>query len=141
MRRTKRTNKDGSSVATYSLHATSGILRRAIQSPRSSRILGAKFQWAGRRSRGLYIAMSRVLSPEDQIAAEMGVALGSISIGSDKSLGRAWALDQIWTKLGIRSALEELLRDMQSEAPVYRALFAITANHALAPSSRLAMED
>jgi len=55
-------------------------------------------------------SISRVLSPEDQIATEMGVELGSIPIESDKSLGGAWVLDQLWEKLGIRATLEELLR-------------------------------
>ena len=81
--------------------------------------------------RRLMQSIARVLDPEDQVAVEMGVELGSISIESDKSLGGAWALDQLWTKLGIRSALEELLQERQFEAPVERAIFAMTANRAM----------
>jgi len=48
-----------------------------------------------------------------------------------RRLMQSIALDQLWTKLGIRSALEELLRERQSEAPVERAIFAMTANRAM----------
>ena len=141
MRKTKRTNKDGSTTAYLQL--AHNERRPATGNP------VAKVIWKfGREDsvdkdalRRLIQSIARVLDPEDQIAVEMGIELGSISIESDKSLGGSWALDQFWTKLGIRSAFEELLRERQFEAPVERAVFAMTANRALAPSSKLAMED
>lgn len=54
-------------------------------------------------------SISKVLPFEDQIATEMGIELGSVSTESDRSPGGAWALDQPREKLGIRTALEELL--------------------------------
>ncbi len=65
------------------------------------------------------------------------------SVDSDKSLGGAWAPDQLWSKLGIRSALQELLRERQFEAPVERAIFAITLgvkNYPLIDQSKVKKE-
>jgi len=141
MRRTKRTNKDGSTVSYLQLAHNE---RHAVTGNPVAKVIwnfGREDSVDKDALRRLMQSIARVLDPEDQIAVEMGIELGSISIESDKSLGGAWALDQLWTKLGIRSAFEELLRERQFEAPVERAVFAMTANRALAPSSKLAMED
>ena len=141
MRRTKRTNKDGSTVSYLQLAHNE---RHAVTGNPVAKVIwnfGREDSVDKDALRRLMQSIARVLDPEDQIAVEMGIELGSISIESDKSLGGAWALDQLWTKLGIRSAFEELLRERQFEAPVERAVFAMTANRALAPSSKLALED
>ncbi|MEA4882958.1 MAG: hypothetical protein VB144_04705 [Clostridia bacterium] len=71
----------------------------------------------------------------------MGFDIGSATVNSDRALGGAWVLEQLWEKLGIRATLARLLADRQFAAPVERAIFAMTANRALAPSSKLAIED
>ena len=141
MRKTKRTNKDGSTVSYLQLAHNE---RHAVTGNPVAKVIwnfGREDSVDKDALRRLMQSIARVLDPEDQIAVEMGIELGSISIESDKSLGGAWALDQLWTKLGIRSAFEELLRERQFEAPVERAVFAMTANRALAPWSKPAMED
>ena len=141
MRKTKRTNKDGSTVSYLQLAHNE---RHAVTGNPVAKVIwnfGREGSVDKDALRRLMQSIARVLDPEDQIAVEMGIELGSISIESDKSLGGAWALDQLWTKLGIRSAFEELLRERQFEAPVERAVFAMTANRALAPWSKPAMED
>lgn len=60
---------------------------------------------------------------------------------SSRSVGGTWLLDQLWQKLGIRTAITRRLRDRGFRAPVERALFAMVANRALEPSSKLAVED
>ncbi len=141
MRKTKRTNKDGSTVSYLQLAHNE---RHAVTGNPVAKVIwnfGREDSVDKDALRRLMQSIARVLDPEDQVAVEMGIELGSISIESDKSLGGAWALDQLWTKLGIRSAFEELLRERQFEAPVERAVFAMTANRALAPWSKPAMED
>lgn len=91
--------------------------------------------------RRLMQSIARVLSPEEHAAVQMGVDIGSVSIKTDKALGGVWVLEQLWEKLGIRAALERLLADRQSSTPVERAIFAMVANRALAPMSKLAIED
>ncbi len=131
VRRTKRTNKDGSTVAYLQLahnerHPVTGNpVAKVIWS------FGREDSVDKKALRRLMQSIASVLDPEDEIAAEAGVELGSISIGSDKSLGGAWVLDQLWEKLGIRAAVGELLRERQFEAPVERAIFAMRANRAM----------
>ena len=91
--------------------------------------------------RRLMQSIARVLSPEEHAAVQMGVDIGSVSIKTDKALGGVWVLEQLWEKLGIRAALERLLADRQFSTPVERAIFAMVANRALAPMSKLAIED
>lgn len=54
--------------------------------------------------------------------------------------GGAWTLHELWKEIGIDSVLEGLARDHGKRTPVERALFAMVANRALAPSSKLRVE-
>ena len=60
-------------------------------------------------------------------------------IGS-RQLGGTWLLDGLWDRLGIRKTLEKLLAKRNYSMPVERMLFAMVANRALNPSSKLYME-
>jgi transposase len=53
-------------------------------------------------------------------------------------LGGAWALDGLWRQLGIDSAIERLLAARRLDVRAERLLFAMVANRALAPFSKLA---
>jgi transposase len=57
-----------------------------------------------------------------------------------KQLGGPWLLDGLWERLGIRKTLEKLLLERNYSTPVERMIFAMTANRALNPSSKLYME-
>lgn len=141
LRITKRTNKDGSVVKYLQLahnerHPETG-------SPVAKIIynFGREDQVDKEALRRLMQSIARVLSPEEHAAVQMGVDIGSVSIKTDKALGGVWVLEQLWEKLGIRAALERLLADRQFSTPVERAIFAMVANRALAPMSKLAIED
>ncbi len=43
--------------------------------------------------------------------------------------------------MGIKSTLEKMLEDRKFQVPVERAIFALVVNRALAPSSKLAVEE
>ena len=58
-------------------------------------------------------------------------------VGS-RPLGGAWALDALWSRLGIDRLLRTLLAGTRRDAVTERVLFALVANRALAPSSKLA---
>lgn len=92
--------------------------------------------------RRLARSIGRFLGPEDalQLEAELGRTAG-LRFVSSRPFGGAWLLDQLWAKLGIRSALEGLLKSREFAAPVERAIFAMVANRALAPRSKLAVEE
>ena len=53
-------------------------------------------------------------------------------------MGGAWLLDGLWKQLGIDAALRRLLGPRRFSTDVERVLFALVANRALDPSSKLA---
>ena len=61
-------------------------------------------------------------------------------VGS-RELGVPHLFDALWTRLGIRKTLESLLLGRDYGTAVERLVFAMVLNRAMAPSSKLAMED
>ena len=55
-----------------------------------------------------------------------------------RPLGGAWLLDQLWHRLRIDTSMTELLAGTRRPEITERVLFALVANRALAPSSKLA---
>lgn len=58
-----------------------------------------------------------------------------------RRLGGTWFLDGLWKRLGVGETLGELLEDRRFRTPVERLVFAMVASRALAPSSKLALEN
>ncbi len=58
-----------------------------------------------------------------------------------RSIGAVWLLDGLWKRFGIDRILGKLLAEREFKTPVERLLFALVANRAVAPCSKLAMED
>src|SRR3954467_2805717 len=73
-----------------------------------------------------------------QIGAETG---GGLTITDSRPAGGAWLLDGLWQQLGIDTALREVLGGRRFPTDVERVLFALVANRALAPASKLAAAD
>jgi transposase len=92
--------------------------------------------------RRLVQSISRYFDPEEaeRIRQEAGIGLGFRYEGS-RHLGGSWLLDGVWNKIGVKRTLEKMLKSREYASPVERLLFAMVANRALAPSSKLAMED
>jgi transposase len=80
-------------------------------------------------------SLSRVLGPGESLQAAGGPEL--CFVGS-RPLGGAWTLDQLWRRLGIDTTLRRLAARRRFGADVERVVFALVANRALAPSSKLA---
>jgi hypothetical protein len=53
-------------------------------------------------------------------------------------MGAAFVLDGLWRQLGIDMILGRLRRGRRIDAAVERVLFALVANRAISPSSKLA---
>ena len=89
--------------------------------------------------RRLVTALSRLLSPADALAA---TADGDLVFTESRPYGGAYLLDQLWHRLGIAKILAGLASSGRGRprdaAAAERALFALAANRALAPSSKLA---
>ena len=91
--------------------------------------------------RRLIRSISRYLDPEEvaRIQEQIGDDWPFEFLGS-RELGGTAFLDGMWKRLGIDRAVKGLLKDRAFQTPVERLLFAMTANRALAPSSKLHME-
>jgi hypothetical protein len=83
-------------------------------------------------------ALSRLLGPADALAA--GAAPG-LSFVESRPLGGAWLLDGVWRRLGIDKAITALVGGRRRDVDVERVLFALVANRALKPSSKLAASE
>ena len=98
--------------------------------------------------RRLIASLARLLTPGEALAA---TAEGpELVFGQSRPIGGTWVLDALWRRLGIDTAL----RDAQDrrgrgrgrgrprdDGAVERVLFALVANRALAPCSKLAAAD
>lgn len=89
----------------------------------------------------LVSSIARFLGPEEVLKAGAELSGKNISFVSSRELGGTWLLEKLWKNLGIQATLRDLLKARAYQYPVERALFAMVANRALAPTSKLAVED
>ncbi|MGV9868713.1 IS1634 family transposase, partial [Rhodococcus koreensis] len=84
----------------------------------------------------LVSSISRFLAPEQAAAS---AAAGEVEILDSRRLGGAWTLDRLWERLGIGSAIRRAAegRRLDPDA-VERVIFALVAQRALEPGSKLA---
>jgi hypothetical protein len=83
----------------------------------------------------LVASVSRFLDPDQTLAATAGEGLSFVE---SRPLGGTWALDGLWHRLGIDTTTRRLLQGRRLDPLAERVLFALVANRALAPSSKLA---
>jgi len=60
---------------------------------------------------------------------------------SSRPMGGAWLLDGLWKRIGIDKLLEKRLRNREFRTEMERIILAMVANRALAPSSKLGLEE
>lgn len=83
-------------------------------------------------------SINRYLGPEEALASQENELLKFVS---SKPMGGTFFLDGLWQRLGIKETIKHLLKDRNYHNPVERALFAMVANRALNPKSKLAVEN
>ena len=66
-----------------------------------------------------------------------GAGEGLRLLGS-RPTGAAWLLDQLWSRLGFDAAITQAISGRRLDPGVERVLFALVANRAIAPWSKLA---
>ncbi|WAH35678.1 IS1634 family transposase [Alicyclobacillus dauci] len=64
-----------------------------------------------------------------------------MSLLDSKTFGTAHIVETLWHELGVGKAISRRLEQRKYEAPIERAIFAMVANRALNPSSKLGIED
>ena len=82
----------------------------------------------------LVASVTRFLDP----AAALAAAAGGLEFTESRPAGGTWVLDALWSRLGIGPAMRKLLKGRRLDDSAERVLFALVANRALAPSSKLA---
>jgi hypothetical protein len=87
----------------------------------------------------LVAALSRLLDPVGAAAVGLDAEL---TLVDSRPMGGAYVLDRLWQRLGIDTAIRAALMSKRVDGDrAERILFALVANRALAPSSKLAATD
>jgi hypothetical protein len=134
LRVTPRRNKDGSEVRYLQLaHNTWDAAAR-----RSKVQVICNFgreETANRQAlERLVASVTRFLDP----GAALTAAADGLEFTESRPLGGTWVLGALWARLGIGAVLRRLLAGRRLDPHAERVLFALVANRALAPSSKLA---
>lgn len=93
--------------------------------------------------RRLVKSICRFLEPQEAAAILDDItppAQSPFEFLGSRHLGGAWLLNGLWKRLQIDQVLTQLLRQRGYKTPIERLIFAMVADRALAPSSKLAME-
>jgi len=136
LRESRRTNRDGSVVRYLQLahnerHPETGSpVAKVIHS------FGRAEQVDRAALARLVSSISRFLTPEEAVAAATGM---DVEVLESRRLGGTWTLDRVWERLGIGAAIRKAAegRRLDGEA-VERVVFALVAQRALEPGSKLA---
>jgi hypothetical protein len=136
LRETKRRNRDGSTVSYLQLAHSE---RHPVTGVPSAKVIH-NFGRADTVDRDalarLVASISRFLDPQQAIAA---AHTGQIEILDSRRFGGAWLLDQLWERLGVGAALRGVAADRRRDTEATeRVIFALVAQRALEPSSKLA---
>ncbi|MCP4354009.1 MAG: IS1634 family transposase, partial [Desulfobacterales bacterium] len=139
VRTIKRKNKDGSEVEYIQLahntrHPEKGYARAEVVYS-----FGRRDQLDVAGIKRLVASLSRFISPED--AQQLSAESQGLKFISSKPAGGALLLKALWKKLDIDTCLDKALQGRSYDAPIKDAIFAMVANRALAPSSKLAVEE
>jgi hypothetical protein len=134
LRSTPRRNKDGSEVRYLQL-------AHNVWDPQKRRSAVQVVYNFGREDTAnrealqrLVASITRFLDPDAALAA----AAGGLEFTESRPLGGTWVLDALWSRLGIGKEMRRLLKGRRRDETAERILFALVANRALAPSSKLA---
>jgi len=136
LRETRRTNRDGSVVRYLQLahnerHPETGnSVAKVIHN--FGRAENVDRDALGR----LVSSISRFLTPEQAISAAAG---SEVEVLDSRRLGGAWTLERVWERLGIGAAIRRVAEGRRLDGEVVeRVLFALVAQRALEPGSKLA---
>lgn len=137
VRTTQRRNKDGSVVRYVALAHN----RRDGEQTKAEVLLnlGREDRLDVDGLRRLVGSISRYLGDEPPAQPTAGDGNGEdLAVVASRPLGSAWLLDGLWRRLGIAAALRDAVGGRRFTTDVERVLFALVANRAIDPCSKLA---
>jgi hypothetical protein len=135
LRETRRQNKDGSTVSYLQLAHNERHPLTRVPTTKVIHNFGRADQVDREALARLVRSICRVLDPASQAVAQ---ATGEVSVADARPLGGSWVLDRLWRRLGIGQAIARAARGRRVDPAVERVLFALVANRALDPLSKLA---
>jgi transposase len=142
LRRVSRKNKDGRTVAYLQLAQNEWDSKAKYAKARVIYSFGREDQLDVDALRRLVESISRYLSPEEALRAQSEIGQAAdFAFKASKRLGGVWTLDQLWKMLSMDQIIHELLAGRKHDIDVERLIFAMVANRALDPTSKLGLEE
>ena len=86
----------------------------------------------------LVASLTRLLDPTTALQGSAGAGPAGLAFTSSRPVGGTLVLDALWRRLGIDTVMTRLLEGRKRDPRTERVLFALVANRALAPGSKLA---
>ena len=136
LRETRRSNRDGSVVRYLQLAHNERHPETGMSTAKVLHNFGRveKVDRAGLAR--LVSSISRFLDPATAVAAASGM---DVEVLDSRRLGGVWMLDRVWERLGIGAAIRGAAGGRRLDAEtVERVIFALVAQRALEPGSKLA---
>ncbi len=139
VRTSSRRNKDGTKVSYLQLAHNQWDPATQTSKMRVLYSFGRAEQVDRAGIERLIASLSRLVDAPALPTAGTSATDAGLSFAESRPLGGAWVLDGLWSRLGIGAAVTKLLGRSRRDAQLTeRVLFALVANRALAPSSKLA---
>jgi hypothetical protein len=135
VRATTRKNKDGSTVRYLQLAHNEWDAATGTSRPQVLHSFGREDQLDRGAIERLVASLAKLLDPAAALRATSGSELTFLA---SRPMGGAHALDGLWHRIGIDTVMKKLLAGRRLDPAAERVLFALVANRALAPSSKLA---
>lgn len=137
VRTTQRRNADGSVVRYVALAAKQRVEGKSVAQVLVN--LGREDELDRDGLVRLVASINRYLGVADAPAPEVTAMVGDqLTVAGSRPMGSAYLLDGLWRQLGIDTALSRVLDARKFTTDVERVLFALVANRAVDPLSKLA---
>ena len=137
VRTTQRRNADGSVVRYVALAAKQRVEGKSVAQVLVN--LGREDELDRDGLVRLGASINRYLGVADAPAPEVTAMVGDqLTVAGSRPMGSAYLLDGLWRQLGIDTALSRVLDARKFTTDVERVLFALVANRAVDPLSKLA---
>jgi len=136
LRETRRRNRDGSTVSYLQLAHNERHPETGAPTAKVIHSFGRAESVDRAGLARLVSSISRFLDPAQAVAAAAGA---EVEVLDARRLGGAWVLDRVWERLGIGAAVCRAAAGRKVDGePAERVVFALVAQRALEPGSKLA---
>jgi hypothetical protein len=133
-----RRNKDGTPVRYLQLTHNEWDPATKTSRPKVLHSFGREDQLDRDAIKRLVASLTRLLDPATALTASTNAGPAELAFTSSRPVGGTVVLDALWRRLGIDTVMTRLLSGRKRDPRTERVLFALVANRALAPGSKLA---